>query len=229
MVITLQMSRMRCGSATAFGRVVLFSFPLSTPGSRPGLLFSVAPPGLDFVPGGDLLSAHKLDARLRDGLPEDGGKKSLDPPEEATVFGLIWPFRGRRLNHGIEMNLPRRRILYRQVAGCLHRRRGGAGCAVFGVEHKRRIDLYVNVIRLGSWQRRGLWPIRQPVSEAVAPKEVFPAGAGGVSLPPIRTFDGNSDSGTFGANGASARMVGEGVGHPHSNGTSASTLSICPE
>ena len=54
-------------------------------------------------------------------------------------------------------------------------------------------------------------------------------GDAGVALPPIRDCSGSSESGTFGANAASACIAGEGRGHPHSSGTSASTLLICPE
>src|ERR1700689_1200020 len=65
-------------------------------------------------------------------------------------------------------------------------------------------------------------------------EEAVVAGAAGLPPPPIRTFSGsarsgNSASGTLGAYAASARINWVGGGHPHSSGTSVSTLSICPE
>src|SRR5580698_9968667 len=59
----------------------------------------------------------------------------------------------------------------------------------------------------------------------VSEGEAAPAGAGS---PPRSALAGNSEPGLGVLAGASVRITGRGGGHPHSRGTLASILSICP-
>src|SRR5439155_32921 len=91
-------------------------------------------------------------------------EKSLHPVEEAVRLSFGSCRRG--FHNRIKMNLPLRRVGNWQLGCSLHRRRRNGG-TILGAEHKRRIDLDMNLIRLRRRQRRSF--SSQTIAEDVLP------------------------------------------------------------
>ena len=72
--------------------------------------------------------------------------------KEALILRFIRRIQRRRsLYHRIQVNLPLRGLIKREIGRDLRRRRRGFGCAILCAENERRVDLHPDVVGLRRW------------------------------------------------------------------------------